>query len=150
MQARSHRRGPLVADNQMGRELFEGGESMSDELTFGQEILRGLLASGVVTAGGWGAAGGMTSALAVKVSPRAALRQIAMGALVAGGTGTFATALVSHWLGLSPELIPAVGAGASGSYFVGVFGPAIIEVMLRRIGWGRLPGEDGGDDGKGI
>lgn len=121
-----------------------------DQPTFWHEVWRGVLASGVVTAAGWGAAGGVTSALAVKVKPRAALRQIAMGALVAGGTGTLATALVAKMIGLSPELIPAVGAGASASYFVGVFGPAIIEVVLRRIRGGRLPGEgseEGGGDG---
>lgn len=118
-----------------------------DHPTFWQEVWRGVLASGVVSAAGWGAAGGVTSALAVKVRPRAALRQIAMGALVAGGTGTMATALVARMTGLSPEMIPAVGAGASASYFVGVFGPAIIEVVLRRIAVGRLPGEGGEGDG---
>lgn len=122
-----------------------------DQPAFWQEVWRGVIASGIVSAAGWGAAGGVTSALAVKVRPRAALRQIAMGALVAGGTGTMATAIVAKLAGLSPELIPAVGAGASASYFVGVFGPAIIEVVLRRIGGGRLPGEgreeEGEDDG---
>ncbi|WP_395543284.1 hypothetical protein [Neotabrizicola sp. sgz301269] len=117
-----------------------------NDTTFWQDVWRGVIASGVVTAAGWGAAGGVTSALAVKVRPRAALRQIAMGALVAGGTGTLATAIVAKFTGISPELIPAVGAGASASYFVGVFGPAIIEVVLRRIGQGRLPG-DGPNEG---
>ena len=116
-----------------------------EPLTFWEEVWRGVMASSIVAAAGWGAAGGVTSALAVKVKPKAALRQIAMGALVAGGTGTLGTALVSSWLSLSPELIPAVGAGASASYFVGVFGPAIIEVVLRRISGGRLPGEGSGD-----
>lgn len=114
---------------------------MSDDLTFWAEVWRGVLASGAVTAIGWGAVGGMTSAMAVKVRPRAAVRQIIMGALVAGGTGSLATALVAKAAGLSGDLVPAVGAGASASYFVGVFGPAIIEVILRRISGGRLPGE---------
>jgi hypothetical protein len=48
-------------------------------------------------------------------------------------------------MGIPPELIPAMGAGASASYFMGVFGPAIIEVMLRRISRGRLP-SDGGNN----
>lgn len=118
---------------------------MTDPVSFWGDVWRGVVASGAVAAAGWGAAGGVTSALAVQVHPRAALRQIAMGALVAGGTGTMATAVVSRLAGLSPELIPAVGAGASASYFVGVFGPAIIEVVLRRIRGGRLPGEGPGD-----
>lgn len=120
---------------------------MMSEPTSWQEVWRGVLASGVMTAAGWGAAGGVTSALAVKVHPRSALRQVAMGALVAGSTGTLATALIVKLFGLDPGLIPAVGAGAPASYFVGVFGPAIIEVVLRRIGGGRLPGE-GPNDGR--
>lgn len=118
---------------------------MTDTPTIWQEIWRGVLASGVVTAVGWGAAGGLTSALAVKVPGRAAARQIVLGGIVSGGLGTGATAIVAKVAGLSPELIPALGAGASASYLVGVFGPAIIEVLLRRIAGGRLPGE--GEDG---
>jgi len=118
---------------------------MSTEPTIWHEVWRGVIASGVITAAGWGAAGGITSSLAVKVRPRAALRQIAMGALVAGGTGTMAIALVSKAFDLPPEVIPAFGAASSASYFVGVFGPALIEVLLRRISGGRLPGEGPGD-----
>lgn len=112
-----------------------------EELSFWREVWHAVIASSVVSTGAWGAAGGITSALAIKVPPRAAARQVAMGALVAGGTGTLGTALVSTWMGLPPELIPALGAGASASYFMGVFGPAVIEVMLRRISRGRLPNE---------
>lgn len=118
---------------------------MSDQLTIWQEIWRGVLASGVVTAAGWGAAGGVTSALAVKVPARSVMRQVTLGALVAGGSGTMATALVAKMFGLSPELIPVVGASSSAFFFVGVFGPAIIEVILRRIIGGRLPGEGPGE-----
>lgn len=118
---------------------------MNDDPTFWGEVWRGVIASGIVTAAGWGAAGGVTSALAIRVRPRAALRQIAMGALVAGGMGSAAMAVLSHWLGFPPEAVPAAGAGASASYFAGIFGPAIIEVLLRRIMVGRLPRE--GDNG---
>lgn len=116
-----------------------------DDLGYWREVWHAVIASSIATTGIWGAAGGVTSALAVKVHPRAAARQIAMGALVAGGTGTLGTALVSAWMGIPPELIPAMGAGASASYFMGVFGPAIIEVMLRRISRGRLPSDGGGN-----
>lgn len=114
---------------------------MGQDVSFWKEVWEAVIASSIVSAGAWGAAGGVTSALAIKVRPRAAGRQILMGALVAGGTGTLGTAVVSAWLSISPELIPAMGAGASASYFMGVFGPAIIEVMLRRITGGSLPGE---------
>lgn len=116
-----------------------------DEMGFWREVWQAAIASSIVSTGAWGAAGGITSALAVKVPARAAARQVAMGALVAGGTGTLGTALVSTWMGIPPEIIPAMGAGASASYFMGVFGPAIIEVMLRRISRGRLPNEDRSD-----
>ncbi|WP_112312484.1 hypothetical protein [Pseudogemmobacter bohemicus] len=128
---------------------------MTDQLTIWQEIWRGVLASGavtgVITTAAWGAAGGATSALAVEVPARSALRQIALGALVAGGSGSFATAGVvvgMRWLtgaDVPPDLIPAIGAGASASYFAGVFGPAIIEMILRRIMGRRPPGGSEGD-----
>jgi hypothetical protein len=51
--------------------------------------------------------------------------------------------VIAHWLDLPAEVIPVFGAGGAASYFVGVFGPAIIEVVLSRIGSGRLPGEGG-------
>lgn len=116
-----------------------------DEMSFWREVWQSVVASSLVSTGSWGAAGGITSALAVKVPARAAARQVAMGALVAGGTGTLGTALVSVWMGIPADLIPAMGAGASASYFMGVFGPAIIEVMLRRISRGRLPSDGGGN-----
>ena len=118
-----------------------------DSPGFWREVLDGLMASSVASAAVGGAVGGVTSALAIKVPARAALRQIAMGALVAGGTGSLGTALLAVWFPVNPVLVPAAGAGASASYFVGVFGPAIIEVMLRRIKGGRLPGDGAGGTG---
>lgn len=120
---------------------------MHDEPTFWAEVFRSAIASSVVTAAGWGALGGATSALAVgPASKRAAIRQITMGAFVAGGTGTLAMAIFAKSFGIDAALIPLVGAGSSASYFAGVFGPAVIEVILSRIHAGRLPGEDK-DDG---
>lgn len=119
---------------------------MTTEPTFWQEVWRRIIASsavsGMVTATAWGAAGGFTSALAVEVGRKALVRQIAMGALVAGGTGTMATAIVVKVFGLDPALIPASGGFSPAVYLVGVFGPAIIEAILRRIKRDRLPGED--------
>ena len=124
---------------------FRGEAGVSDQPTILTEIWRGVLATGIISTAGWGAAGGVTSALAVRVRSRDALRQIALGALVAGGSGTLAMALLVRFAGLPAEAIPITGAGSSASYFVGVFGPAIIEVILRRIRGGRLPGERSGD-----
>lgn len=118
---------------------------MNDTSSFWVEILRSAVASSAIVAAGWGALGGVTSALTVRVTPSAMLRQIALGALVAGGTGTLAMAIIAKLAGLDPELIPMVGAASSASYFAGVFGPAIIEVILSRIHAGRLPGDNRDD-----
>lgn len=117
---------------------------MADETSIWNEIGRSLAASSVIAAAGWGALGGATSALTVKVTVSAAIRQIVLGALVAGGIGTLAMALVAKIFSLTPQLIPVAGAASSASYLVGVFGPAVIEVLLSRIRSGRLPGEGGG------
>ena len=53
--------------------------------------------------------------------------------LIAAGMGSFSMALVTRWLGLPSETIPAGGAAGSAAYLVGVFGPAVIEMTLARL-----------------
>ena len=119
------------------------GALLSEIPSFWSEVVTSIVASSAVTAAGWGALGGATSALAVGgTTKRAAVRHVILGALVAGGTGTMAMALTAKALGLDASLIPLAGAGSSASFFVGTFGPAVIEVLLSRIRAGRLPGED--------
>lgn len=115
---------------------------MADQTTLWAEMWRGAAASATLTAAAWGAAGGMTSALAITGQQRRdVIRQVALGALVSGGLGTAAGAVLSWAMGLPIEAIPAVGAGGSASYMTGVFGPALFEVILSRIRSGRLPPE---------
>ena len=114
-----------------------------NDATIWGEIWRSAAASATLAAAAWGAAGGATNALIIKVRTREAIRQIALGALTSAGMGTGSGAVIVHWLDLPAEVIPVLGAGGAASYFVGVFGPAIIEVVLSRIGSGRLPGEGG-------
>ena len=57
---------------------------MSDEPTFWNDVLRSVLFSSAVTAAGWGALGGATSALTVRVTPKAMIRQVVLGAMVCG------------------------------------------------------------------
>jgi hypothetical protein len=64
---------------------------------------------------------------------RDAVRHILLGGLIAAGMGSFSMTLVTRWLGLPPEAVPAGGAAGSAAYLVGVFGPAVIEVALARI-----------------
>lgn len=119
---------------------------MVDETSIWAELLKAAAASATVSAALWGAAGGATSALVVKVSAKDVLRHVTLGALTAGGIGTMVgAALLAKTIGLTPEALGFIGAGSSISYLVGVFGPAVMEVVLHRIRRGRLPGEDQAD-----
>lgn len=114
---------------------------------FWGDLVQAVIASSVVTTAGWGAAGGATSAIVVRVKPGDAVRQIVSGSLIAGGVGTLALGLLVRWGVLSGEAMIAGGAGSSASYLIGVFGPAVFEVILSRIRKGRLPDEGGGGNG---
>jgi hypothetical protein len=89
----------------------------------------------------WGALGGATNALTTKMRLRDAIRHILLGGIIAAGMGSLSMALVTHWLGLPPEAVPAGGAAGSAAYLVGVFGPAFIEAALARIRVGRRGGD---------
>jgi hypothetical protein len=114
---------------------------MNDEPGFFASVLRDLLASTAVILAAWGALGGATNALTTRMRLRDALRHILLGGLIAAGMGSLSMALVTSWLGLPPEAIPAGGAAGSAAYLVGVFGPAFIELVLA-----RLHGAKGGGD----
>lgn len=113
---------------------------MNDEPGFIAGVLRDLAASTGVILAAWGALGGATNALTTRMRLRDALRHILLGGIIAAGMGSFSIALVTKWLGLPTEAIPAGGAAGSAAYLVGVFGPAFIEVALA-----RLRGAKGGD-----
>ena len=114
---------------------------MNDEPGFLASVLRDLAASTAVILAAWGALGGATNALTTRMPLRDALRHILLGGLIAAGMGSLSMALVTRWLGLPPEAIPAGGAAGSAAYLVGVFGPAFIELILA-----RLRGGSGGGD----
>lgn len=124
---------------------------MSEDPSILSEIVKSAVANGAVISALWGAAGGLTSALSIADEDgtgrkvKSVLRQIVIGALAASGGGTTLGAAMANWMGLPVEAIPAFGAGGAVAYLTGVFGPALIEVMLLRIRAGRLP-SDGGRD----
>jgi hypothetical protein len=68
---------------------------------------------------------------------RDALRHILLGGLIAAGMGSLSMAVITAWLGLPSQAIPAGGAAGSAAYLVGVFGPAFIEVVLARLRSGK-------------
>jgi hypothetical protein len=106
---------------------------MNEESGFIAGVLRDLLASTAVILAAWGAVGGATNALTTRLRLRDALRHILLGGLIAAGMGSLSMALVTNWLGLPVEAVPAGGAAGSAAYLVGVFGPAFIEMMLARL-----------------
>ncbi|GHE01043.1 hypothetical protein U879_13265 [Defluviimonas sp. 20V17] len=115
---------------------------MNDNSGFVATVLRDLAASTAVILAAWGALGGATNALTTKMRLRDALRHILLGGLIAAGMGSFSMAVITSWLGLPPQAIPAGGAAGSAAYLVGVFGPAVIELVLARLRQAR----EGGDD----
>lgn len=112
---------------------------MHDEPGFLGAVLRELAASTAVILAIWGALGGATNALTTKMRLRDALRHILLGGLIAAGMGSLSMAMITRWLGLPPEAIPAGGAAGSAAYLVGVFGPAVIELVLARLRSGERP-----------
>lgn len=106
---------------------------MNEESRFLAAVLRELATSTAVILAAWGALGGATNALTTKMRLRDALRHILLGGLIAAGMGSLSMALVTSWMGLPPQTIPAGGAAGSAAYLVGVFGPAFIEMLLARL-----------------
>lgn len=118
--------------------------SQHEDPNFIIAFVKSLLGSAIVLLMFWGALGGVTNALVTRVSVKEAVRLILLGAVIAAGMGSLATAFLAAWFNLPGESLLAIG-GAAGStaYLVGVFGSAIFEVVLGRIRTGKLPGEKG-------
>ena len=83
----------------------------------------------------WGALGGATNALVIRVTARQALRHIALGAAIAAGLGGIAAPLLRHWLGLPAGVLTGADGAAGGSlaYLTGSLGAAAFEAILTRI-----------------
>lgn len=107
-------------------------------------LWKAVAANTMVGAAFYGAVGGLTSALAINVDKRAVVRQVLLGAVVAGGMGSGAGAVMAAWLDVDWSAVPAGGATGTMSYLTGVFGPAVIEVILGRLRAGRMPNEPAG------
>lgn len=115
---------------------------MNDGSGFVATVLRDLAASTAAILAAWGALGGATNALTTRMRLRDALRHILLGGLIAAGMGSLSLAVVAAWLDLPAAAIPAGGAAGSAAYLVGVFGPAVIELVLARL----RSAHEGGDD----
>lgn len=102
------------------------------------EIKAALIALPIVGLAIWGALGGATNALVIRVTMREAIRHVVLGAMVAAGLGGLGAPLVGHWLGIPADAL-AVAAGGSAAYLTGSLGAAIFEVIIQRVRAGRLP-----------
>ena len=80
---------------------------MNEETGFIASVLRDLATSTAVILAAWGALGGATNALTTKMRLRDAIRHILLGGLIAAGMGSLSMVLITSWLGLPPEAIPA-------------------------------------------
>ena len=106
---------------------------MNDQTGFIAAVWAEIAASTAIILAAWGALGGATNALTTRMRLRDALRHILLGGLIAAGMGSLSMAVIMAWLHLPPAAIPAGGAAGSAAYLVGVFGPALIEVVLARL-----------------
>lgn len=106
---------------------------MSSDKGIWHVVIIELAAAQALILAAWGALGGATNALTTRMRLRDALRHVLLGGLIAVGMGSLSMALVTAWLGLPPQAIPAGGAAGSAAYLVGVFGPAFIELVLARL-----------------
>lgn len=116
---------------------------MDDTPSLWADILKAAAASSILGAAAWGAAGGATSGLLIRVERWVLIRHMLIGALVAGGTGALALPLIEGWMDLPPGTITptAGGAAGSGAYLAGVFLPAMFEIVLTRLRRGVLPAD---------
>lgn len=85
---------------------------MNDETGFLAAVLRELCSLDGGDPRRLGALGGATNALTTRMRLRDALRHILLGGLIAAGMGSLSMALVTAWLALPPQAIPAGGAAA--------------------------------------
>lgn len=106
---------------------------MTESLTLLALVAHDLSGSTALVLAAWGALGGATNALSTRMHLRDSLRHIVLGAFIAAGMGSLSMALVTRWLALPPEAIPAGGAAIPAAYLVGVFGPAFLELVLARL-----------------
>jgi len=111
---------------------------MAEPAQFLDDLFRRLAAIPAVAVAFWGAAGGLTNALVIRVSFREAARHVSLGALIAVGVGTLGGPLLEHW-GLIGPGWATTGASDAIAYLTGSLGAAAFEVVLSRIRAGRLP-----------
>ena len=114
---------------------------MNEETGFIAAALRDLATSTAVILAAWGTLGGATNALTTRMRLRDALRHILLGGLIAAGMGSLSMAVITAWLSLPSQAIPAGGAAGAAASLLGPLRPALLQGVpppLRR-GQGGTP-----------
>lgn len=113
--------------------------------TWPEIIWAWILATPLIVAALWGALGGATNALVIRVTALEALRHIGLGALFAAGVGGLGGPLLEHWGVLPAGAVTSFGAaaGSSVAYLTGSIGAAVFEVLLSRVRAALLPTDKG-------
>ncbi|TCP58368.1 hypothetical protein EV663_1311 [Rhodovulum bhavnagarense] len=93
---------------------------MNEKLGFLQAVVQEFAVASSLVVAAWGALGGATHAITIRMRPRDAIRQMLLGGLIASGMGSLSMVLVARWLGLPLVAIPAGGATASAAYLAGM------------------------------
>lgn len=82
----------------------------------------------------FGAGGGLTAALLNGAPWKMVIRQVLIGALIAGGIGTLSPYILARWIeGIDTDVAASAGILASSAYVVGTFGTAVFEVIMHRL-----------------
>ena len=107
------------------------------------DFMQAIATSSLVGLAAWGAAGGATSGLLVRVSRWELARHIIIGALVSAGLGAMSLPMIIWALNIPHDSIsPGIGGLAgSSAYMAGVIIPGVFEVILTRMKRGVLPSD---------
>ncbi|MDO8983005.1 hypothetical protein [Cypionkella sp.] len=118
----------------------------AENQSFWADLLQAIAASSLFNLAAWGAIGGATSGLIIKVARRDLFRHIAIGSLVSTGLGALTWPFLMWSLKLPLDVMTPAFGGVAGStaYLGGVLIPGLLEVYLRGMKRGVLPANDGG------
>jgi hypothetical protein len=113
----------------------------AEDQTLWADLMQAVAASSIFNLAAWGAAGGATSGLIIKVTRKELVRHVLIGALVAAGLGALTWPVLMWALNLPHDVMAPAFGGAAGStaYLGGVLIPGLLEIYLKGMKRGVLP-----------
>ena len=105
----------------------------AESQSFWADFAQAVAASSLFNLAAWGAAGGATSGLIIKVTRWELARHVLIGALVSAGLGALSWPLIMWSLNLPHDVMTPAFGGAAGStaYLAGVLIPGMLEIYLK-------------------